>query len=131
MVVDTSAICAIFFSEPESEVFLNAIVTAPASYFSAVSLIEASLLLGATRAFSPKLLDRFLRQVGIEVLPATGEIACIAADAYQRFGKGRHPAGLNFGDVFSYATAKFLNSPLLYKGNDFSKTDVPAAISLR
>ncbi len=128
MVIDTSAICAIFFDEPEAKTFLDTILAAPFPYFSAVSFIETTILLNSRTISSVKHLDRFLRQAGVEVVPVNTEISLIASEAYQRFGKGHHPAALNFGDVFSYATAKFLDQPLLYKGNDFSNTDITGVV---
>jgi ribonuclease VapC len=127
VVIDTSAVCAIFFDEPEAERFLDAVLAASAPYFSAVSFVETRILLDSKKGSSEKHLRRFLEQAGIEVVPATPEISFIATGAYRRFGKGNHPAALNFGDVFSYATAKFLDLPLLYKGSDFAMTDVKAA----
>ena len=70
--------------------------------------------------------DNLIDKLGIEVVPVDREQALLAREAFRRFGKGRHKAGLNFGDCFAYALAKQTNRPLLYKGNDFSQTDIPA-----
>ena len=72
-------------------------------------------------------LSRLLAEAGIEIVPLTLELAEVARDAYRRFGRGRHPAGLNCGDCFAYALAKATGEPLLFKGNDFARTDLPAA----
>jgi ribonuclease VapC len=132
MVIDTSALIAIFRLEPEADVLLKAIVAAPRRAISALSVLEASMVMtgrGATPApFEP--LDEFLLEAGIEIVPFDAQQARLAREAFLRFGKGRHKAGLNLGDCASYAAAKATAAPLLYKGEDFRHTDLAAAVVL-
>jgi len=132
MVIDTSALIAIFRLEPEADVLLKAIVAAPRRAISALSVLEASMVMtgrGTTPApFEP--LDEFLLEAGIEIVPFDAEQARLAREAFLRFGKGRHKAGLNLGDCASYAAAKAKAAPLLYKGEDFRHTDLAAAVVL-
>ena len=100
----------------------------PVRLLSAANLVEATLVVEARKGEGGRAdLGLFLVEAGIEVQPVTAEQAAIACDAFRRFGKGRHPAGLNFGDVFAYALAKASGEPLLFKGGDFSGTDLPSA----
>ncbi|MDH3473414.1 MAG: type II toxin-antitoxin system VapC family toxin [Rhodospirillales bacterium] len=125
MVVDTSALLAIFFLEAEAEAFTRAIRDAEAPLLSAANLVETSIVLDSRVAgSSAEELDAFIAGSGLEVEPVTSAQAQIARDAYRAYGKGIHPAGLNFGDCFAYALAKAAGLPLLYKGRDFPKTDV-------
>jgi ribonuclease VapC len=125
MVVDTSALAAIFFHEPEREAFRNAIVAANSRLISAATVLEAGMVIegrkggGAGREF-----DLFIIRAQIEIVPIDAELAELARSAWRKYGKGRHPAGLNFGDCFSYALAKATGEPLLAKGTDFASTDV-------
>ena len=126
MVVDTSALIAIIGNEPEKERFLQLMVSARRVYIPAACLVEAYLVLA--RRMSHVEAERDLRAVIVaargEIVAADQEIAFIAIGAAARYRKGTHRAGLNFGDLLSYATAKKLNLPLLFKGNDFGMTDV-------
>jgi ribonuclease VapC len=128
--VDSSAIVAILRTEPEEQRFVDAIIAAGATCLSAVSLQEASMVLagrgGAEAAWIP--LDDFIARARMEVVPHDRRLAEVAREAFLRFGKGRHPAGLNFGDCASYALAKSLNVPLLFKGTDFAQTDIVPAL---
>ncbi|TXN21349.1 MULTISPECIES: type II toxin-antitoxin system VapC family toxin [Methylobacterium] len=127
MVVDSSAVVAISFAEPDAAAF-SAVLAKPDRFaISAGTYLECSIVL-LSRFGSITDFDRWLTDRSIEVVSVDQRMAQIAADAFVRFGKGRHPAGLNFGDCFSYALAKRLNAPLLFKGNDFSKTDVASAL---
>ena len=125
MVIDTSAILAILLAEDDAERYARAIEAALRPRMSAASYLEAAVVIDnrgdvvARREF-----DRFMRRTEIEVVAVDREQAEIARQAYRDFGKGRHPAGLNFGDCFSYALAKSVDEPLLFKGADFSRTDV-------
>jgi ribonuclease VapC len=95
---------------------------------SAVSRVECTCVIeGRKRDAGRAELDLFLREAAIEIAPVTADQAEIACEAFRRFGRGRHPAGLNIGDTFAYALAKATGEPLLYKGADFSRTDVDAA----
>lgn len=123
--MDTSAILAILFNEREAEQFTKAIEDADECRMSAVSYLEAALVIDnrgdviARREF-----DRFMRRSGIVIEPVTYEQVQIAREAYRDFGKGRHRAGLNLGDCIAYALAKSVDEPLLYKGRDFTQTDI-------
>ncbi len=125
MVIDASAVIAILLAEDDAERYARAIEAAANPRMSAASYLEAAVVIDnrgdvlARREF-----NRFIRRAGIEVVAVDLEQAEIARQAYLDFGKGRHPAGLNFGDCFSYALAKVIDEPLLYKGEDFSRTDV-------
>ncbi len=129
MIVDTSAIIAILFHEPDAAVFAAAIAEAKSCRISAVSYVEAAVVVESQSApGTGQQFDTFMRRAGIVIEPVTEEQALLARQAYADFGKGRHPAGLNFGDCFAYALARATREPLLFKGNDFNKTDVNLAI---
>src|SRR5689334_9956726 len=129
MVIDSSALLAILTDEPERRTFNEAIQAADIRAMSAATLVETSMViesrLGAEGLYD---LDLFIERAGIEVIPVDREQAYVARRAFSRFGKGRHAAGLNYGDCFSYALAVMRGEPLLYKGEDFRKTDVVASI---
>jgi ribonuclease VapC len=128
MVIDTSALAAILGDEPERRAFIEAIEGADARLISAASFVEISIVLEARHGTEGvRALDLFLERGGIGVTPVDEEQAREARRAFSRFGKGRHPAGLNFGDCFAYALAIIAGEPLLFKGDDFAKTDVEPA----
>ena len=125
MVVETSAVLAILLDEPEAAEFAQLIEDDPAPLISAASVFEAGIVLLSRHGPDARGdLQEFLAQGGLQVEPVTAEQADLALEAYQRFGKGRHPAGLNFGDCFAYALCKATGQPLLFKGQDFSLTDI-------
>ena len=129
IVVDSSAIIAILRREPDCDRLALILAGSDACIMSAVSFMESSLVV-AGRAVIPDVfrdLDVLIDEGGIEIVPHDKALAYGARDAFLRYGKGRHPAGLNFGDCASYALAKTRGLPLLFKGNDFSKTDLVAA----
>ena len=128
MVIDTSAIVAIAMNESEAEAFERRIADAAGRLISAATVLEAAMVL-ETRLGEPGggELDLWLLRAGVEIVAVDTIHADQARRAWRRFGKGRHPAGLNFGDCFSYALAALTQEPLLFKGNDFSKTDIEAA----
>ncbi len=129
MIADTSAIMAILLREPEDVVFAEALRTAPQRLVSAVSVLEAGIVsLHRRGANGVAELNAFLATAGLEVAAFDERQTAISIDAYARFGKGRHPAGLNFGDCCVYALAISEGLPLLYKGGDFAKTDVMSAL---
>jgi ribonuclease VapC len=129
MIVDTSALLAILFDEPDAERYARALAEADTMRVSAGNFVEAAVVVEAqTHAGGRGQFDTLIRRAGIVLEPFTEEQAHIARQAYTGFGKGRHPAGLNFGDCFAYALAKATAEPLLFKGPDFSKTDVTAAL---
>lgn len=128
MVIDTSALLAILWDEPERRSFIEKIEAADARLLSAASLVETSIVIEARHgAEGVKLLDLFLDRAGIEIAPVDDEQAREARLAFSRYGKGRHAAGLNFGDCFAYALAITSGEPLLFKGRDFAATDIASA----
>ena len=128
MIIDTSAIVAILFNEADAEIYAKAIALADSCRISAATFVETAIVVEAqTKSSGGRQLDAFVRRAGIAIEPVTEEQAHIARQAFIDFGKGRHPAGLNYGDCFSYALAKATREPLLFKGKDFNKTDLAAA----
>lgn len=128
MVIDTSALIAILKGEPERIRLSKAIVAADECWISAATLVEAGILMeGQHGEGGARRLDELISQTGIETVPLTAAHVVFAREAFRRFGKGRHPARLNFGDCFSYALAKALGEPLLFVGEDFAATDVGVA----
>lgn len=128
MIVDTSALAAIFFREPEEVHFTTLIRDAERSRISAANFVELSIVLeGQIGPQAIHQCERFFQQVGMVIEPFSVEQAHLARQAFHDFGKGRHPARLNFGDCFAYALSKATREPLLFKGEDFRKTDVLAA----
>lgn len=128
MVVDTSAVLAILLQEPEAADYTQRIENDLNPLISAASVFAAGIVL--ISRYGPEARDDlrdFLEHAGLQIEPVTAEQADQALDAYQRFGKGRHRAGLNFGDCFAYALCKATDQPLLFKGNDFSQTDIGQA----
>ena len=121
MVIDTSALVAILQDEPERRAFNRAIEAAERLAMSAASFVEVSMII-ESRFGSDGIRD--LAKANIELVPVDAEQAHIARTAFRDYGKRRHRAGLNFGDCFSYALAKALDEPLLFKGRDFSSTDI-------
>lgn len=128
MVLDTSALVAILFDEPDRPELIRKIAAARTRMISTATLVESSIVVEARRGESAgRELDLFLHRARIEVVPVDPEQAELARAAWRRFGKGRHPAGLNFGDLFAYALARAQGDELLFKGEDFSHTDIVAA----
>lgn len=128
MVVDTSALLAILNDEPERRAFNEAIEAAESVSLSAATLVETSIVIEARYgAEGVRDLDHFLNLASIEVREVDADQAYVARRAFTEFGKGRHPAGLNYGDCFSYALAKVRGERLLFKGDDFSKTGIESA----
>jgi ribonuclease VapC len=125
MVVDTSALLAILQDEPERRRFNEALESADSRLMSVATFVETSIVIESRYgAEGLRDLDLLLERAGLELVPVDVEQARAARAAYSRFGKGRHPAALNFGDCFSYALARVLGEPLLFKGGDFSQTDL-------
>ncbi len=127
--VDTSALIAIIYGEAEAEKFARRIAAEDVCVVSAVSILEASIVLAKSgdRASWPEL-DALIANFGIEIRPHSAGLTEIARMAFLRFGKGRHPARLNFGDCAAYALAKSEGVALLFKGDDFPQTDIAAAV---
>jgi ribonuclease VapC len=127
MIIDTSAIIAVLFNEHDAEFYARAIAGSDSRRISAATFVETALVVETqTKTSGSRQLDAFLRQADIAIEPVTEAHAHIARQAFTDYGKGRHPAGLNYGDCFSYALAKATGEPLLFKGKDFSKTDLIA-----
>ncbi len=130
MIVDTSALVAILRDEPDAGRFIDALAADADPRVSAATLVETAAVVDANRdPVLSRRLDELLEASGVQVEPLTEEHARIARQAYRDFGKGSgHPAGLNLGDCFSYALAAATGEPLLFKGNDFSETDLSPAL---
>ena len=126
MVIDSSALLAILFDEPERRSFNPMIEADPVRLLSAATFVETAQVI-ETRLGEPggREFDLLLHRAAVEIVPVDADQAEIARRALRRFGRGRHPAGLNFGDSFAYALAKTRGEPLLFKGSDFALTDVP------
>ena len=127
MVIDTSAIVAIALDEPDASALEERIADDPVRMISAATLLETAMVI-ETRLGAPggAELDLWLHKAGVEIVAVDAELVDVARRAWRRFGKGRHPAGLNFGDCFSYALASLTQEPLLFKGSDFAETDIRA-----
>ena len=125
MLLDTSAILAILQDEPERRKFNEAIEAAETRLLSTASYVECSMILESRYgADGIRDLDLLIAKAQVSLVAVDEEQANLARRAFRKYGKGRHPAGLNFGDCFSYALAQSLNEPLLFKGNDFPQSDV-------
>lgn len=131
MFVDASAIVAMMTNESDAASLSARLMGTTARTTSAMALWEASVAYSRIFKVEPtaalREVEAYLQPFDVKVLAIEPAIATIAVEAYQRFGKGRHPAGLNFGDCFAYACAQHLSMPLLYKGDDFPQTDIAAA----
>jgi ribonuclease VapC len=129
MILDTSALVAILFREPEAELFTRLIHSAANSRISAGTCLELAVVLERQAGLeADRQREMFFRRAGIVVEAFTEDQLLIARQAFHDFGKGRHPAGLNFGDCFAYALARYMGEPLLFKGDDFRKTDIVPAL---
>jgi ribonuclease VapC len=125
MVIDTSALLAIFLAEPERQKFLELIRQDGSRFISAPNALETAIVLEARRGVvAGREFDLFLHRLKIEIVPVDATQIEVARTGWRKYGKGRHPASLNFGDCFAYALTKTSGEPLLAKGNDFPKTDV-------
>ena len=128
MIVDTSAVLAILFHESDAERYARAITMASPRRMSVATLLETTIVLESrSGGAAGHELDAFLEEAAIELEPVTPAHAQAARRAWRRFGKGNHPAGLNFGDCFAYALAEAAREPLLFKGQDFELTDIEVA----
>jgi ribonuclease VapC len=133
VVIDTSALMAIVLVEPDAYIYADAIAIAAESqmmlHVPASVLVEAGIV--AEQLYRNEQLDVLLNSLQPEIVPLDHSIAKLARQAFRTFGRGRHPAKLNLGDCMSYATALYLRSPLLYKGEDFRQTDIPSALGMQ
>ena len=128
MVIDSSVVIAILLNEPEAEHFTKLLIDVDSLYISAVSIVESSMVIEYKKGEQGAIqYDELLKIFAPAVVAFDAQQATLARAAWRIYGKGRHPAKLNFGDCCSYATAKHLNQPLLFKGNDFSQTDIEKA----
>ena len=128
MIVDSSAVLAVLFHETDAEHYARAIMMASPCRMSVANLLEASIVVESRGgAEGGRELDAFLEHAGIEPMPVTIEHLAAARRAWRRFGKGNHPAALNFGDCFTYALSEITGESLLFKGGDFTQTDVTVA----
>jgi ribonuclease VapC len=132
MVVDASALVALLLAEPEAAAFTDILDKSGLSVTSPTSVFETVAALVRVRACSVSdarvVLDDLLSEAGIAIAPITVEVGEAAVTAFDRYGKGRHPAALNMGDCYSYALAKTMRVPLLFKGDDFTRTDLEPAV---
>ncbi|OGR10977.1 MAG: ribonuclease [Deltaproteobacteria bacterium RIFOXYB12_FULL_58_9] len=129
MIIDTSAILAVLFAEEDATVFAQTIANADTRLMSAANYLEAAVVVDHQMgAAAGRQLDAFIDRAEIKIESVTREQAELARQAYSDFGKGHHPAGLNFGDCFAYALAKHTRLPILFKGDDFSHTDLSSAL---
>lgn len=129
MIVDTSAVVAVLQEEPEAPRFARALAAAPKPRISAANWFGAAIVMDSKgNAVAHLRFDQFFRRFGIGVEAVTPELAAAARLAYRAYGRGNHPARLNFGDCFAYALAKDRGEPLLFKGEDFARTDVTPAL---
>jgi ribonuclease VapC len=128
VIVDSSAVIAVLLRQPGYEPVLEELAREPGAGIGAPTLVETGVVLAAKLGVTGRtLLARFLHESGLVVVPFGEEHWSVAVDAFARFGKGRHPAGLNFGDCLAYATARLADEPLLCLGDDFAKTDLALA----
>ena len=127
MIVDTSALIAVLRGEPDAPLLLGAMLRESIVRISAGTLLETRIVAEREGRGSSEV-DELIAEVGVDVVPTDVRQVGLAFDGFRRFGKGRHPAGLNFGDLFAYALAKAGGEPLLFKGDDFGQTDVESAI---
>lgn len=126
VVIDTSAMLAVLLGEPERTHFLKLISEAGVRLLSAANVLETAIVVESRRGEAAgREFDLFLHRTKIEIVAVDAEQVSIARYAWRKFGKGRHPAALNFGDCFAYALTKASSEPLLAKGGDFSQTDLP------
>ena len=126
MVIDTSALLALLLNEPDALRIAQAIEAASIRLVSAATFLETSIIIESKKGEAGgRELELLLYRASIEVAPVDQDQAEIARQAWRRYGKGRHPAGLNYGDCFAYALATQRRLPLLFRGDDFAQTDVP------
>ena len=133
MVIDSSALIALLLAEPEADAFVAVVAGSSSRSISAGSYLETTIvMLARSGPDAPEKVDRLLAELSIAIVPFTRDQADLAITAYRQYGKGSgHPASLNFGDCFTYALAKLTDEPVLFRGNDFSLTDMRVASAQR
>lgn len=125
MVIDTSALAAIFFMEPERDAFLTAITSAETRLISSATVLETGMVVESRQGEAAgREFDLFVVRAALQIVPVDAEQTELARSGWRKYGKGHHPAALNFGDCFAYALAKFTGEPLLAKSTDFARTDI-------
>lgn len=125
MVIDTSALFAMLTDEPDAEAYEAAVEVDPVRLMSTATFVEAAIVIESRYGESGgRELDLWIHRAGLDLAAVSREQAELARDAYRRYGRGQHPAGLNYGDCFSYALAATTGEPLLCKGDDFTRTDI-------
>jgi ribonuclease VapC len=130
VIVDSSALLSVVFGEPGFEVFAQMLAETEDCKMSAATFVEVMMVAeGRGKDRAARHAESLIRNGGIAILPVTVEHAYLAVQGFSSYGKGKHAAGLNFGDCFSYALAKALDEPLLFKGDDFRRTDITPAIA--
>ena len=128
MIVDSSAVLAVLNREPDAGRYEAGMLTASSCRMSAANMLEVTMVVESRGGLAAGVeMDRFLERLGVEVVPVTLEQLASARYAWRRFGRGNHPAALNFGDCFAYALAEVSREPLLFKGDDLARTDIAAA----
>lgn len=129
MVIDTSALIAILFGEPEAEIFARVIADDPKKIISAFNALETGIVVEARKGEAGgREFDLLMHRAHIEIVAMNADQVELARTAWRVYGKGNHPASLNIGDCCAYALSKYSGEPLLFKGDDFSKTDVKTII---
>jgi ribonuclease VapC len=128
MILDSSAVLAMLFGEPEAAALAEAAEQATERAISAASWLEAAMVADNRSAVASAEFAGLMARLDLEIVPFTASQAVVAREAHRRYGKGRHKAGLNLGDCFSYALAKERGQALLFKGDDFAATDIEPAI---
>jgi ribonuclease VapC len=129
MILDASAVLAVLYAEPDAERFARVISDASFCRMSVATFVEISIVVESQAGdIGSRQWDLFFRRAGITLEPVSEEQAYTARQAWSDYGRQRHPANLNFGDCYSYALAKTLGEPLLFKGHDFSLTDISPAV---
>jgi len=129
MVVDTSAVIAVLLGKPETESFVRALAEAPKKMISAFNALESAIVIEAKKGEAGgRELDLLLHRARIEIVALNGDQVELALTAWRKYGKGNHSAGLNIGDCCAYALAKYSGEPLLFKGEDFTQTDIRPVI---
>lgn len=131
MVVDTSAVIAVLLGESETEAFARALANDSKKLISAFNVLESAIVIEAKKGeVGGRELTLLLHHACIETIPLNRDQAELALSAWRKYGKGNHPVGLNIGDCCAYALAKYSGEPLLFKGKEFSQTDIPPAIDV-
>ncbi|MFC1824402.1 type II toxin-antitoxin system VapC family toxin [Thermodesulfobacteriota bacterium] len=129
MVVDSSAVIAVLLGEPETEFFVRVLARAPKKKISVFNALESAIVIEAKKGEAGgRELDLLLHRAQIEIIAFNSDQVELARTAWRKYGKGNHSAGLNIGDCCAYALAKYSGEPLLFKGKDFSQTDIQAVI---